>query len=220
MRKVLFLLLVTLIAVSLAGCVTVKKVVKDRVDQDVSGNRGVIQGSEEADYSADRPTTREYIDIKVEVPTWREFKEGFPKRKEAPAKKPVAKKKRTLDRDVSGNRGYLTSGGGIDKEVSYRDERRPRVAVPKKPKPVVYEYEEEEFIPEPVIEKAPPAYVEYTIKEGDTLSHISKRFYDKASKWTVIYEANSDKIKDPARIKPGTVIIIPDLSQAESKYTK
>ena len=61
---------------------------------------------------------------------------------------------------------------------------------------------------------------EYTVKKDDTLSHIAKRFYDRASKWTLIYEANADKIKDPSRIKPGTVLIIPDLVEAESRYIK
>jgi len=65
-----------------------------------------------------------------------------------------------------------------------------------------------------------PAYQEYTVKKGDTLSHIAKAFYNKASKWTVIYEANADKLKNPSSVMPGTVLIIPNLEEAESKYIK
>lgn len=53
--------------------------------------------------------------------------------------------------------------------------------------------------------------VEYTIEKDDTMQKISKKFYDSYSKWPRIYEANKDKIPDPNRIKPGTVITIPAL---------
>ena len=49
----------------------------------------------------------------------------------------------------------------------------------------------------------------YTIEKGDTLSHISKRFYGKAKYWRAIYEANSDQIKDPDKIFPGQTIKLP-----------
>lgn len=49
----------------------------------------------------------------------------------------------------------------------------------------------------------------YTVQKGDTLSHISKQFYGKASKWNAIFEANRDQLDDPDRIKPGQVLKIP-----------
>ncbi|WP_242111769.1 LysM peptidoglycan-binding domain-containing protein [Luteimonas aquatica] len=49
----------------------------------------------------------------------------------------------------------------------------------------------------------------YTVQKGDTLSHIAKQFYGKASAWHQIFEANSDQIKDPDLIKPGQVLKIP-----------
>ena len=49
----------------------------------------------------------------------------------------------------------------------------------------------------------------YTVASGDTLSHISQRFYGKASRWNAIYEANRDQLDDPDRIKPGQVLRIP-----------
>ena len=53
----------------------------------------------------------------------------------------------------------------------------------------------------------------YKVQEGDTLGHIAKKFYNRASKWPVIYEANMDKISDPQRIKPGTELVIPNLEE-------
>ena len=49
----------------------------------------------------------------------------------------------------------------------------------------------------------------YTVESGDTLSHIAKAHYGKASKWRAIFEANRDQIDDPDRIFPGQVLKIP-----------
>jgi nucleoid-associated protein YgaU len=49
----------------------------------------------------------------------------------------------------------------------------------------------------------------YTVQKGDTLSHISKHFYGKASRWQAIFDANRDQLDDPDRIQPGQVLKIP-----------
>lgn len=49
----------------------------------------------------------------------------------------------------------------------------------------------------------------YTVKKGDTLWGIARKFYGKGSLYTKIYNANKSKIKNPNRIYPGQVIIIP-----------
>lgn len=64
----------------------------------------------------------------------------------------------------------------------------------------------------------------YTIKSGDCLYNIAKKFYGKGSKWTVIYNANKQVIEDTAKkrrggkgssnghwIYPGTKLTIPKL---------
>ena len=56
---------------------------------------------------------------------------------------------------------------------------------------------------------APPASSTYTVKSGDSLSHIAKHLYGDASKWHQIYDANRDKIKNPDLIQPGWVLTIP-----------
>lgn len=50
----------------------------------------------------------------------------------------------------------------------------------------------------------------YTVQKGDTLSDISSKFYGTANKSQKIYEANKDKMKDAAHIRPGMKLIIPD----------
>ena len=43
----------------------------------------------------------------------------------------------------------------------------------------------------------------YTVEKGDTLSHIAKAQYGKASKWSAIFDANRDQLDDPDKILPG-----------------
>jgi nucleoid-associated protein YgaU len=49
----------------------------------------------------------------------------------------------------------------------------------------------------------------YTVKQGDSLSKIAKRFYGKANLWNKIYEANKDQIKNPDLIQVGQKLVIP-----------
>lgn len=55
----------------------------------------------------------------------------------------------------------------------------------------------------------------HTVETGDTLSHIAKHYYGKASKWPAIFEANRDQLDNPDRIKPGQVLRIPALDAAD-----
>lgn len=52
----------------------------------------------------------------------------------------------------------------------------------------------------------------YTVEKGDTLSHIAKQFYGKASKWNAIFEANRDQLDDPDKIQPGQILKIPTVN--------
>ncbi len=54
-----------------------------------------------------------------------------------------------------------------------------------------------------------PANQTYTVVKGDCLWNIAKKFYGNGSKYTVIYNANTDKIKNPNLIYPGQVLTIP-----------
>jgi nucleoid-associated protein YgaU len=50
----------------------------------------------------------------------------------------------------------------------------------------------------------------HIIREGETLSEISSKYYGTAIKWQKILEANRDVIEDVSKLKPGTKIIIPE----------
>lgn len=54
-----------------------------------------------------------------------------------------------------------------------------------------------------------PANQTYTVVRGDCLWNIAKKYYGNGSKYTVIYNANRDKIKNPNLIYPGQVLTIP-----------
>ena len=49
----------------------------------------------------------------------------------------------------------------------------------------------------------------YTVKSGDCLWKIAKQFYGNGAQYTKIYNANTDKIKNPNLIYPGQVLTIP-----------
>lgn len=49
----------------------------------------------------------------------------------------------------------------------------------------------------------------YVVKSGDTLWAIAKKYYSDGSKYTKIYNANKDKIKNVSLIYPGQKLVIP-----------
>lgn len=57
----------------------------------------------------------------------------------------------------------------------------------------------------------PSTNVSHTVKSGDSLWNLAKKYYGDGKKYTVIYEANKDKVKNPNLIYEGQVLIIPAL---------
>jgi nucleoid-associated protein YgaU len=49
----------------------------------------------------------------------------------------------------------------------------------------------------------------YVVKSGDSLSKIAEAVYGDADRWTDIFDANKDRIKDPNRIAAGQKLRIP-----------
>jgi nucleoid-associated protein YgaU len=49
----------------------------------------------------------------------------------------------------------------------------------------------------------------HTVKSGDSLSKIAKHYYGDASKYMVIFNANTDQLKDPNLIHPDQELTIP-----------
>ena len=59
-----------------------------------------------------------------------------------------------------------------------------------------------------VQEQAPePTF--YTVKSGDTLSAIAKKYYGNANEYQKIFEANKPMLSDPDKIYPGQNLRIP-----------
>lgn len=54
-----------------------------------------------------------------------------------------------------------------------------------------------------------PSGQNYTVRSGDCLWNIAKRFFGNGSQYTKIYNANRDKIKNPNLIYPNQVLWIP-----------
>ncbi len=50
----------------------------------------------------------------------------------------------------------------------------------------------------------------HIVREGETLSEISRKYYYSANKWQMILEANRQIIKDVNKLRPGTKLIIPE----------
>jgi hypothetical protein len=49
----------------------------------------------------------------------------------------------------------------------------------------------------------------YTVKSGDTLSAISKKFLGGANRYMDIFNVNKDQLSDPDKIKVGQTLVIP-----------
>lgn len=56
---------------------------------------------------------------------------------------------------------------------------------------------------------ATPEMTHFRVLRGDNLWQIAERFYGKGARFTAIYRANKDQIRDPNLIFPGQVFVIP-----------
>ena len=79
------------------------------------------------------------------------------------------------------------------------EERYPQLFVDSKPRVV----EPAEFL---LLEDGSPAY---RVGERETLSEISKRFLGRSSRWVEILRLNQSNVKDPNKLKPGTILALP-----------
>lgn len=59
------------------------------------------------------------------------------------------------------------------------------------------------------VKAEPEIPMSYIVRKNDNLWNIAKAIYGKGEKWTVIFEANKEKIKDPNKLKPGLELLIP-----------
>jgi len=69
---------------------------------------------------------------------------------------------------------------------------------------------EPEALVEVEAEVEPPTERYHMVAAGDTLGHISQKYYGKASAYMKIFEANRDILDDPNLIKVGQKLKIPE----------
>jgi len=55
-------------------------------------------------------------------------------------------------------------------------------------------------------------YHKHTVASGETLGKIAKKYYDNSAKYTDIFNANTNILKNPDLIQPGQELVIPNLS--------
>ena len=60
-----------------------------------------------------------------------------------------------------------------------------------------------------LVQHSQPATRTYTVRSGDTLSSIAKRFYGSSADWAWLYHVNSSVVKNPDSIYVGEVLKIP-----------
>lgn len=51
-----------------------------------------------------------------------------------------------------------------------------------------------------------------TVVRGDSLWRISRKVFGHGIRYTLIYEANADQIRDPSLIYPGQVFVLPHMT--------
>lgn len=215
MRSLLALIVCVTMLTSLAGCVRTYVYEKERVDQKIAGNRGVIMGDVPPAQTPEFPPTRTIIGVDVEIPTLKEVagktKKALPKAK---------KREEDSDKELWGNRGNFSGTPQREETYPYSGERVEKETVVEKADVIKFPRVERKTL-QPVrrssIKKTEDML--YTVKEGDTLSAIAARsdIYDDAGQWKKIYDANRGTISDPSRVYPGQVLSIPVGVEAEER---
>jgi nucleoid-associated protein YgaU len=140
-------------------------------------------------------------------------------------------KKPRVDREIEGNRGYLSGRAAeFEREHQVKETRTISVLEIETGSHQPPELETKEMTASagseaaqtpPVTEEASrpqePAketeYTSYTIENGDTLQKISLKFYGTTRKWKMLYEENKDILKSPDKVYPGKTIRIPVLEK-------
>jgi nucleoid-associated protein YgaU len=60
---------------------------------------------------------------------------------------------------------------------------------------------------------APARGMKHTVKEGETLFSLAQRYYKDGGRFVEIYRANQEALREPDRLEPGTVLVIPEAAE-------
>ena len=185
---------VTAIGALLSGCVTRRYVVEQpRHDMTVEGNRGYLMGSpssytESADLLERRQRlgdTRKINVLEIDIPAQKD--------------------------EVAGETcpDYTALTSQSSRTGARQPARQSDTILFQEPST---EMQDEPKRAEPMVDKVQAvtkSFSQYTVQKNDTLQKISSKFYGTTTKWTKLYKENKDVIKNPNKLRPGTVIKIP-----------
>jgi len=208
MKKILIVcLLLAVLTVSVSGCVKrvdISSLEKDRVDQEIAGNKGFISGDvPPVDEPKQRDKKRRVYQVVIDVPpysNWKNFRS-----------------EPTVDEELWGNRGYIYGGpqsvapeeqtmeSGSDEETAIM---LPDEGTSEDSEQVV---DEPKILVPVVIPQDEVSYSTYVVQKGDTLQKVSKKSYGTTKKWKKIFDFNAGVLKNPNKIYPGQKIKIPQL---------
>ncbi len=114
------------------------------------------------------------------------------------------------------DKGTVTDSGtadntasGDDADTAAGDETKTEMAAAEPGDIELPEFDENIALTAPKLEKTSGSVI---IRRGDTLWHISRRVYGRGIRYTTIYTANRDQIKNPDRIWPGQIFDVPGVS--------
>jgi LysM repeat protein len=128
MKSMMAVFVVVTMIVTLAGCGLRTYVVeKERVDQNIAGNQGVLMGDTPPGREVTEPAKRSVFAVDVDLPAF-----TGPARPETGEEElePARPWEKTSDRDVWGNRGLVSSSDIPETTEPKREPERPVAAVP------------------------------------------------------------------------------------------
>jgi len=200
MRKVIFCCIL-LGMFFISGCVIRTYTVEmDRVDQEISGNRGVIMGTPPAVSETEQvKKTRTIYNIEVELPSgYRTYQE-------------------IEDKELYGNRGYIRGSVTPEKEVYVTESGKEQVSYTRfgaglgssRMPQIVYSEPSGDSGINTSASGDGTQNEYYVVQKGDTLQKISEKIFGTTQKWKSIYEANKNILKSPDRIRVGQKLVIP-----------
>ncbi len=181
MKQPFHLCLTVPLILSLMGCarITSSVVEKERVDQEMKGNRGYLKGKPPT-APPERKRTRRILQTDIELATPHELN-------------PWQAKKAAAGPVATAPSAPVAAPPGVE-ELPFEEDWEEE--------PLVEEVARPSAVPEK------PATT-YTVRKGDTLEKIADKVYGDSKKWRRIFEANRDRLSGPNRIYPGQKLAIP-----------
>lgn len=207
------------LGLGLVGCARAhtRIVEMPRVDQELAGNRGVVQGQAPQTEASPRRATRQVIMTDVELMTKQEVAQHW-KRTWSPQKGDVTPQGRYVAPENVQQAQEATA-------EPVQTARTPVAAPVTRPAPIAPPAGGEEIALEPAapeVSESPEVSepMAYTVQKGDTLEKIAKQFYGSTKQWPRLYKANRETLKNPNRVYPGQRLMIPAAPAEESESAR